>query len=340
MKQTAIPELEELERLAKSMGLQTALETLHTAQWQGQDLPVQALSVGASAEDVPVLLCVGGVHGLERIGCQVVLGFLETLASASQWDRNIESMLRAVRVVFLPVVNPVGVLTHRRSNGRGVDLMRNAPVNADRWESPLKIYRGHRLGPQLPWYRGKPGGMEPEAEALCQWVRRHTRHSPRVISVDVHSGFFGADRLWFPYAGTPKLFPNVPEALALKRLLDLTYPRHRYVVEPQARHYTTHGDLWDYIYDEYRRDHRGGAFLPLTLELGASSWLKKSWRFFDKAAFFHPLTPHRTHRVLRRHVHLFEFLLRALFSWNAWVPTLPEQRAQLRQEARDLWENT
>jgi hypothetical protein len=57
----------------------------------------------------------------------------------------------------------------------------------------------------------------------------------------------------------------------------------------------------------------------VTLELGASSWLKKSLRVLDKSAFFHPLTPHRTERVLRRHVQLFEFLQRAAHSWDRWA---------------------
>ena len=107
-------------------------------------------------------------------------------------------------------------------------------------------------------------------------------------------------------------------------------------MEPQASQYTTHGDLWDYLYDEYRLANPKGTFLPFTLELGASSWLKKSWHMFDKAAFFHPLSPQRTHRVLRRHIPLFEFMLRALFSWEGWAPK-PGERRDLELQAGALW---
>lgn len=279
----------------------------------------------------------GGVHGLERIGAQVVLGFIETLVAAVRWDCSLGNMLDDVRVSFLPVLNPVGVMTRRRGNGRGVDLMRNAPVDAERWELPLKLYRGQRLSPRLPWFRGDREQLEPEAAALCDWVARETRQSPCVVALDVHSGFFGADRVWFPYARTRALFPHVAEMLVLKTLLDQTYTRHRYVVEPQAAQYTTHGDLWDYIYDRHRGAHPEGVFLPLTLELGASAWLRKNLRFLDKSAFFHPLTPGRTRRVLRRHIPLFEFLLRAVYSWERWAKLSAQARATETLRAHALW---
>jgi hypothetical protein len=312
-------------------------EVLCTVHFRDVALPVPSLQLGASAPDAPILLCVGGVHGLERIGAQVVLGFLETLTATLRWDRSVGDMLERVKLLFVPVLNPIGVLMRRRGNGQGVDLMRNAPVDAEGWEFPLKLYRGQRLSRRLPWYRGEPQRLEPEAKALCEWFASQTSESPFVVSLDVHSGFLGADRIWFPHARTRRLFPHVAEILALKGLLDETYPRHRYVVEPQALQYTTHGDLWDYIYDVHRERHPAATLLPLTLELGASSWLRKSLRVLDKSAFFHPLAPHRTTRVLRRHVQLFEFLLRAVHSWERWARVEPQERARLTLRAHALW---
>jgi len=333
----SIPELLDLDRLADALGGRASLETLCTVQGEGAALPVRALTLGALEPEAPLVLCVGGVHGLERIGAQVVLGFIETLVAAMRWDRALGDVLGRVRLSFVPVLNPVGVLLRRRCNGQGVDLMRNAPVEAERAGFPLALYRGHRWSPKLPWYRGQPGRLEPEAQALCSWVEQQTTQSPFVLTLDVHSGFVGADRLWFPYARTRALFPHVAELLAFKTLLDETYPRHRYVVEPQSLQYTTHGDLWDYIYDVYRLRQPEGTFLPLTLELGASSWLRKSLRVLDKSAFFHPLTPHRTARVLRRHVQFFEFLLRAAYSWDRWACLAPRERSRLTLRAHALW---
>ena len=333
----SIPELADLERLARALGEAASLESLCAVSWEDTTLPVRALTFGTRRSDSPVFICVGGVHGLERIGAQVVLGFIETLVSAVRWDRAVAEMLDGVRLLFLPVLNPVGVMIRRRGNGNGVDLMRNAPVDADRWELPIKLYRGQRWSRHLPWYRGRANTLEPEATALCQWVAREASQSPFVITLDVHSGFFGSDRIWFPYARTRTLFPHIAEMLALKSLLDETYTRHRYVIEPQAAQYTTHGDLWDYIYDQHRAANPGGIFLPLTLELGASAWLRKSLRFLDKSAFFHPLEPRRTKRVLRRHIPLFEFLLRAVYSWERWAKLSTQSRATETLRANALW---
>lgn len=332
-----IPELLDLDRLAEALVGRASLETLCTVRWQNDVLPVRALTLGAVEPDAPVLLCVGGVHGLERIGAQVVLGFIETLVAAQRWDRTVGDLLRGVRICFLPVLNPIGVLLRRRSNGDGVDLMRNAPVEAERAGLPWALYRGQRWSAKLPWYRGHPERLEPEAQALCDWFERQASRSRFILALDVHSGFVGADRLWFPYARTRTLFPHVAEVLAFKQVLDETYPRHRYVIEPQSLQYTTHGDLWDYIYDAHRARRPETTMLPLTLELGASSWLKKSWRVLDKAAFFHPLTPHRTARVLRRHVQLFELLLRATYSWDRWAKLGPRERTRLILRAQALW---
>jgi hypothetical protein len=327
----------DLDRLAGELVGRASLETLCTVNWEGTALPVRALTLGAVEADAPLVLCVGGVHGLERIGAQVVLGFIETLVAALRWDRALGDVLGHVKLSFVPVLNPVGVLSRRRCNGQGVDLMRNAPVEAERSGWPLALYRGQRWSPRLPWYRGQPDRLEPEAQALCDWVARQASRSPFVLTLDVHSGFVGADRLWFPYARTRTLFPHVAELLALKTLLDETYPRHRYVVEPQSLQYTTHGDLWDYIYDAHRLRQPEGTLLPLTLELGASSWLRKSLRVTNKAAFFHPLAPHRTARVLRRHLQLFEFLLRAAYSWDRWARLAPRERSRLTLRAQALW---
>jgi Zinc carboxypeptidase len=333
----SIPELLDLERLAGSLVGRASLQTLCTVHWQDVSLPVRALTLGALDPDAPLLLCVGGVHGLERIGAQVVLGFIETLIAALRWDRTIGNILECVKLSFVPVLNPIGVLLRRRSNGQGVDLMRNAPVDAEHSGAPFAIYRGQRWSHRLPWYRGRAEQLEPEARALCDWFEQQAGASRFVLTLDVHSGFVGSDRIWFPYARTKTLFPHVAEVLALKGLLDGTYPRHRYVVEPQSLQYTTHGDLWDFIYDAHRSRAPGGTLLPLTLELGASSWLRKSWRVLDKAAFFHPLAPHRTARVLRRHLQLFEFLLRATYSWDRWARLDPLERSRLTTRANALW---
>jgi len=128
-------------------------------------LPIYALTLGNNAQDIPCVTYVAGIHGLERIGTQVVIAFLEGLLERLKWDRVLADILQRVRINILPIINPVGMLKATRANGQGVDLMRNAPV--DSHEKTIWLAGGHRISSVLPWYRGKSGeAMQPEAQAL------------------------------------------------------------------------------------------------------------------------------------------------------------------------------
>src|SRR5262249_21343812 len=149
----------------------------------------------------------------------------------------------------------------------------NAPVHRDTAATPL--VGGQRFSPRLPWFMGAEGAaMEPEARALVDLVERCAGDSHFAIAIDCHSGFGVIDRLWFPYARTRTPAPHLAELYALRRLLDRTLPNHVYRVEPTARVYTIGGDLWDHLYD--RAVARGRVLLPLTLEMGSWSWVRKN----------------------------------------------------------------
>ncbi len=138
----------------------------------------------------------------------------------------------------------------------------------------------------------------------------------------VNAAMFGAiDRLWYPYATRSEAYPDTPMMLQLKSLLYRTLPNHVYAVEPQSRQYTTHGDVWDYLYERHQsqRPDSNSVFLPLTLEMGSWNWLKKNFfRSLQIDALFHPLKKHRIRRVLRRHSVLFDFLTRASLNHQSW----------------------
>lgn len=96
----------------------------------GASFPVYAIALGNPAPDVPAVGFFGGVHGLERIGSQVVIAYLQSLVMRLRWDTSLRRQLESVRLVFMPLVNPGGTALGTRANPHGVDLMRNAPVNA------------------------------------------------------------------------------------------------------------------------------------------------------------------------------------------------------------------
>jgi hypothetical protein len=180
--------------------------------------------------------------------------------------------------------------------------------------------------------------MQLEARALVDFFHRHLISSPVVIALDCHSGFGMVDRLWFPYARTRRPFPHLPEMYALAELLDGTLPNHVYRTEPQAQTYTIQGDLWDHLYDAYAEARPEGTFLPLTLEMGSWSWVRKNPRqLINALGSFNPIKPHRRRRALRRHLMLFDFLIRAVASPAAWCQHPLDRREALRDAAFRHW---
>lgn len=337
-----LPELITLEKLFMSVGDRARIVVEDTITFESIEFPLYSIAIGSEDRTKPCLAVTGGVHGLERIGASVVISYLQTVLELLTWDETFRTRLEASRLVFMPIVNPVGMYLTRRANGQGVDLMRNAPVVAD--EEPAFLLGGQTYSKWLPWYRGDTEThemMEAESRALCGFIAREVFPSSLGLAVDVHSGFGAVDRLWFPYARTTKPPPHITEITALKRLFDRSYPNHPYQIEPQSKSYTTHGDLWDWLYDRKPIESPGGLFLPWTLELGSWIWLKKNPRqVFSSLGAFNPLQPHRLRRILRRHLTLFDFLHRALLSPEPWMPADEEGRRQLTRRAMELWYGT
>jgi hypothetical protein len=226
-----------------------------------------------------------------------------------------------------------------RANPRGVDLMRNGPVDA--LGSVPFLIGGQRWSANLPWYRGAPDvPMECESAALCDLVMQELlpRHFSAVV--DCHSGFGLLDRIWFPFAHTSRPIEHLAELHALHRIFDQTLAHHPYVFEPQSVHYLTHGDLWDHLYLRARSLHPGNVFLPLTLEMGSWIWVKKNPRqLFSRHGIFNPLIEHRQQRVLRRHMALLDFMTRAVASQARWRPA-PEARELHHRQAMVRWYGT
>ena len=309
----------ELQQLLRCVGLvekcgQGRVEIHGEVACGSEKFPILSLAFGADNPCLPTLLLCAGVHGLERVTTQVLGAWLWSVIHLLQWNRVFYQNMTGCRLLFYPLANPGGMFLGKRSNPKGVDLMRNAPVDADKNRLPL--VGGHRLTPTLPWYRGKSGDtMELESRLLCEFVKRECFCSELCIALDVHSGFGLRDRIWFPFAGSTRPFPDVAIVYTLKHLLDQTYPNHPYVLEPQSQNYTAHGDLWDYLYNDYKAQQTGGHFIPLSLELGSWLWAFQNPRQLRSIlGLFNPMAPNRLQPVMRRHILLFEFLLRAVQS--------------------------
>jgi hypothetical protein len=332
-----LPELDDIEHAIEAFGRHAKRERLAEVRAGGRLLPVDAIVVGAEDRALPTVALVGGVHGLERIGTQIVVAYMRTLAAFLDWDPLTARDLVHQRIAFVPLLNPSGMLLRRRSNARGVDLMRNAPDRGGEPTTPL--VGGQRLSPRLPWYRGRPAEpMEAEARALLGFIERELFGARASLALDVHSGFGMSDRIWFPYARTRRPFPELAEVFALHRLLDRTLPNNVYRFEPQALNYTVDGDLWDHLHDRHAELPRAGRFIPLTLELGSWRWIKKNpLQLFDALGSFNPVKPHRLRRALRGHLVLFDFLRRAVSALDEWRSWSEEERRAIAARAFEHW---
>lgn len=212
-----LQEMEMMERIIERGRGALSVRTVCSVESGGKCLPVYGIAMGANGPDIPVVGFFGGVHGLENIGTQVVLAYLNSLVERLSWDATLHQQLASVRLVFMPLVNPGGMALRTRCNPRGVDLMRNAPVQSEQ-KVPF-LLGGQRLSRHLPWYRGE-AVMEAESDALCRFVGDEFSGRRFSIALDCHSGFGLRDRIWFPYACSKTPIPHLPELSALHELLD------------------------------------------------------------------------------------------------------------------------
>ncbi len=333
---TALPELTALERIialgADRLSSRIACEV--DLPGKGR-YPVHVITLGNPSLDVPAVGYFGGVHGLERIGAGVVIAYLQSLVMRLQWDSTLHRQLESVRLVFMPIVNPGGMARGTRANPNGIDLMRNAPVDA---KDPVPfLVGGQRISAGLPWYRGPlDAPMQTESQAVCDVVAAELLSRDFSLSVDCHSGFGARDRIWFPFAHTRAPITHLAEMHALQSIFVQSNSHHRYIIEPQSLQYLAHGDLWDYLYLQACA-RPGRVFLPLTLEMGSWLWVKKNPRqLFSRHGLFNPLIEHRQQRVLRQHQLLLDFLSRAACGQHLWMPG-PLTRAQHHAQALQDW---
>lgn len=326
----------ELERVIRNGAGQLEVQVACEVGKGAHRFPVYTIALGNPDPTVPAIGFFGGIHGLERIGAEVVIEYLRSLVMRLRWDGLLHRQLESLRMVFMPVVNPAGVWRNTRANPNGVDLMRNSPVDA--LEQVPFLLGGQRLTRWLPWYRGPRGApMEAENQALCALVERELLSRPFSMSVDCHSGFGVRDRIWFPFAHTSEPILHLPEVHALKDIFDQTHAHHSYIFEPQSMSYLTHGDLWDYLYlQSSTRSDR--VFLPLTLEMGSWIWVKKNPRqLFSRHGMFNPGKAHRLQRVLRRHMSWLDFMARAACSCDRWLPDTTARARHYELAMRDWY---
>lgn len=259
---------------------------------EGFRFPIHALKIGTEKglKEHPVGI-VAGVHGLETIGILILLDFLEYILHPDSTGYIPELKKGKLGIVVLPIVNPGGVALKQRSNPAGVDLMRNSGIQAIK---PFLFFGGQKISKRFPYFRGN--GLEPESKALFRLVYESffTAKDAIIPVLDLHSGFGTIDNVWWPYAYTKEPCPDTSLYRKIGEHLKHHCGHIHFQYGPQSETYTTHGDLWDKFYDQYRDYHKNSSnwnskLLPLTLEVGTWSDIKEDpFKLFRKRGIFNP----------------------------------------------------
>jgi len=285
-----------------------------------KNLSIYSFVIGSRDKTAPTFGLFGGVHGLEKVGTHVILSYLDTLFNLLNWDDNVSDFFKTHRLVTIPLINPAGMFLGKRSNANNVDLMRDAPVEAD--EGAPKILGGHYLSPKLPFYRGDPDSMQKESLILEQFLIDEVFPAKVSLALDCHSGFGAKDRLWYPYAKTKNPIKDIAHYQAIEKIYNKTHPNNVYSIETQSQSYTANGDLWDHFYDQFQSNYKKNKkhlFLPWTLEMGSWLWVRKNPpQILSSLGIFNPTKPHRLRRTLRRHKPLLNFFLRIASNHKTW----------------------
>src|SRR5215813_14083174 len=98
-----LPEYEELQRLVDAGRGRINARILCEATLGTLRFPVYTLSLGSRDPRAPAIGFFGGVHGLERIGTQVLLAFLSALLGRIDRDAAVSALLSEARLVFMPL---------------------------------------------------------------------------------------------------------------------------------------------------------------------------------------------------------------------------------------------
>ncbi|MGZ8947135.1 MAG: zinc carboxypeptidase, partial [Methylococcaceae bacterium] len=71
------PKFEQLERIIERFGNKARTQVIERIHYKGREFPIHSITLGSTQPDAPVLAFFGGVHGLEKIGSEVILSYME-----------------------------------------------------------------------------------------------------------------------------------------------------------------------------------------------------------------------------------------------------------------------
>ncbi len=301
------PEVKKIRILSEKFPELIKMELLDHIEHNGYRAPVYAFYIGHKPDPkLPTVAFFSCFHGVEWIGGKVLSDYIEHIVRDINWDTDARANIAKINICGIPVVNPVGRIERTRQNARGIDLMRNAPVIA---EKALFLLGGQKWSKNLPWYMGE--GIEKENQIVLNFLDENVFPSEFKITLDIHSAFLRHPRIWMPYASGKKV-PDKEKKIfmEIKKYLYTIYKHHPYKYEKQTNLYSTHGDFWDYNFDNYLAKGKG-TYLPLTLEISSYKWaIKNILSRWTMEAVFNPLDRRKGRDEYIKHMMIFDFIIK------------------------------
>ncbi|MFA6929185.1 MAG: M14 family zinc carboxypeptidase, partial [Lentisphaeria bacterium] len=226
---------------------------------QGREILALRVSLAEEGAEVPELLIVGGIHGDEPPGIEMVRRLLKYLCeqvSSEGTDEAVrmQNILQNCVLWLIPMLNPDGLVLGQRENANYADLNRNFPDGV--------VLEPENLGTFAAGDSLRLAGLQPEQILIMRWL------AARRITAALHL-HTGALKICYPY-GNYKT--DLSDAISLdddrfKELalqyaglnsdMDLSDPEQ---VENAAAWYRVNGELADWQY-------RFLGTLPWTVEL-------------------------------------------------------------------------
>nr|XP_026695250.1 carboxypeptidase Z-like [Ciona intestinalis] len=161
---------------------------------------------GQHDELEPEVKWVGGIHGNEVLGREMLIAFAHYLCR--EWksgNQRIVNMIKTTRIHLMPTMNPDGYhkaglqpkyrrdwLTGRYSK-KGFDLNRNFPdLTADMYHNEKHGGPNHHLEIPMEYWRSHREDHLPEIHAVIKWIKNY----PFLLSAQLHGGELVAN---YPY---------------------------------------------------------------------------------------------------------------------------------------------
>ncbi|HMV35210.1 MAG TPA: DUF2817 domain-containing protein [Turneriella sp.] len=141
-------EVKPSEQFASPESVLAKFQTLDTLGLSAGQRPINGARFTGKG---PRVFFLGGVHGNETEGVAATAGFYDEYVAANKVAGLPCDLL------FIPVLNPDGLLAFSRHNGNAVDLNRNMPTKDWVQNAPGEKY-----------YSGPAAGSEPETQLLLQ----------------------------------------------------------------------------------------------------------------------------------------------------------------------------